>query len=92
MIVYTLSQFHVTSYTQRPTGMFFSIDATTSDCTARYVNDTPTNTSNCVMKKVVYQQEVRLCLFSNRDINPGDELRYDYGGDSSSLYWRSVSK
>ncbi|KAI9534099.1 hypothetical protein NQZ68_016817 [Dissostichus eleginoides] len=32
------------------------------------------------MKKVVAENKPHLCLFALRDINPGEEITYDYGG------------
>jgi len=31
------------------------------------------------MKKLVIGDEPRLCLFATRQINPGDEITYNYG-------------
>lgn len=70
---------------------FFSVDATASTCVARYVNDAPPKDSNCVMKKVLVTEgpNERLCLFANKDIKSGTEIRYDYGV-GNELPWRRV--
>ena len=47
---------------------------------------------NSVMKKVVDDGRVYLCLFALRDLTAGDEVRYDYGPDKhGSMPWRKVS-
>ena len=40
------------------------------------------------MKLVIVENQPRLCLFANRDIEKGEELRYDYG--EPDLPWRTV--
>jgi len=39
------------------------------------------------MKLTVIKNYPRLCLFARRDINEGEEIRYDYGEDSKKLPW-----
>ena len=39
------------------------------------------------MKKIVADC-VALCLFALKDIIIGEELRYDYGPNDGSMYWR----
>lgn len=63
-----------------------SIDATVSDGLGRMVNDS--KHGNSKMKKVTHEGRQHLCLFATMQINPGDELRYDYGDDPSRLFWR----
>ncbi|XP_016109884.1 uncharacterized protein [Sinocyclocheilus grahami] len=41
---------------------------------------------NCTMKKIVTEGKPHLCLFALRDIVPGEEITYDYGG--SVWPWR----
>jgi len=44
------------------------------------------------MKKVERDGDVHLCLFALQDIEPGVEIRYDYGPDTSgAMHWRKVS-
>jgi SET domain-containing protein len=40
------------------------------------------------MKIIVCNGYPRLCLFALRDIDAGEELRYDYGDDPANLFWR----
>lgn len=68
-----------------------SIDATTSDCMARFANDAPHHEANSVMKKVLNTFSTHLCLFALCDLDEGEEIRYDYGV-GQELYWRNVSK
>ena len=67
-----------------------SIDATNSERIARFVNDAPdgSHLNNCVMKMVMVENYPRLCLFANREIKKGEELRYDYG--DPNVPWRQV--
>ena len=48
------------------------------------MNDSPKG--NCQMKKTIINQQPYLCLYARRDIEIGEELRYDYG--VSDLPWR----
>jgi hypothetical protein len=60
--------------------LFFSVDATQSDGMGRLVNDIDWQTkANCVMKVVMVKNVPYLCLFATKDLEPGMELRYDYG-------------
>ena len=34
------------------------------------------------MKKIIFDSLPRLCLFALQQINPGDEITYDYGNDN----------
>lgn len=65
--------------------IFYSIDGSKSNCMARMVNDS--KSGNCVMKKILVGGEPHLCLFVVQHIQPGVELRYDYG-DHDNLFWR----
>ena len=71
-------------------GIFFSIDATLSDCLGRLVNDGVGQGANAVIKHLRIGHRTVLCLFAKRDIAVGEELRYDYG--VSDLPWRTASK
>ncbi|XP_064635773.1 uncharacterized protein LOC135492955 [Lineus longissimus] len=66
-----------------------SVDATKDTGTlGRLANDAWNGADNCLMKKVLAADgSPALCLFAKRDINIGEELRYDYGVDD--LPWRS---
>ncbi|KAK1904859.1 N-lysine methyltransferase KMT5A [Dissostichus eleginoides] len=56
------------------------VDAAQEDSSlGRLVNDDHKH-PNCKMKKVVAENKPHLCLFALRDINPGEEITYDYGG------------
>ena len=64
----------------------FSVDATSDDGRlGRLVNDSPSG--NCTMRRVLINKEPRLCLFASKNINVGEELRYDYG--VKDLPWRT---
>ncbi|XP_054872280.1 uncharacterized protein LOC111580096 isoform X3 [Amphiprion ocellaris] len=55
------------------------IDAAREDGSlGRLVNDDHKH-PNCRMKKLVSKGKPHLCLFALRDINPGEEITYDYG-------------
>ncbi|XP_064601264.1 N-lysine methyltransferase KMT5A-A-like [Liolophura sinensis] len=56
---------------------------------ARMINDEGEN-PNCVMRAISFLGRPRLCLFALKDINIGEELRYDYGVED--LPWRLESK
>ncbi|XP_036430967.1 histone-lysine N-methyltransferase set-1-like isoform X1 [Colossoma macropomum] len=65
------------------------VDATREDDTlGRLVNDEHKD-PNCKMKKIIVQGKPHLCLFAIRDIMPGEEITYDYGG--SDWPWRRKS-
>jgi SET domain-containing protein len=51
------------------------------------INDAPASECNSVMKLKVFNDSEYLCLFATKDINPGDEILYDYG-DTKNLWWR----
>ncbi|XP_034092633.1 uncharacterized protein LOC117559977 isoform X2 [Gymnodraco acuticeps] len=56
------------------------VDAAQEDSSlGRLVNDDHKH-PNCKMKKVMAENKPHLCLFALRDINPGEEIIYDYGG------------
>ena len=40
------------------------------------------------MKKVIVNNQPKLCLFALKEIDEGTEIRYDYSGPSSVLPWR----
>ncbi|XP_067312125.1 uncharacterized protein [Pseudorasbora parva] len=64
----------------------WSIDATHEDGSlGRLINDDHIN-PNCTMKRIIVEGKPCLCLFAARDIIPGEELAYDYGG--SHWPWR----
>ncbi|XP_066912213.1 uncharacterized protein [Clytia hemisphaerica] len=72
------------------------IDATKSDGLCRLVNDSPHKHANCKMIKVEVKEEEHrpyLCLFAYKNIEPGEELRYDYGNtQNNKLSWRTETK
>ncbi|KAF6728633.1 N-lysine methyltransferase SETD8-A, partial [Oryzias melastigma] len=56
------------------------IDASQEDDSlGRLINDDYKN-PNCKMKKILANGKPHLCLFALRNINPGEEITYDYGG------------
>ena len=64
------------------------MDATNTECLAKYVNDSPKG--NCVMKKILVHDEPFLCLFVTCNIPAGMELRYGYGDPKKvNLWWRN---
>lgn len=67
--------------------MHCSLDATSDQCMAKMVND-EWNNPNCRVKQVAFDGKVSLLLFATRDIQAGDELRYDYG--KTDAPWRKV--
>ena len=70
----------------------FSVDATKTNTLCRYVNDSPTISSNCKMKLHCLFDKPYLCLFATKNIEKDEELRYDYG-DEANMWWRNdVSK
>lgn len=70
---------------------FYSIDASKEDGSyGRLVNDNHIN-PNTKIKYITVQGKPHLCLFANQDINPREEITYNYG--DSEWPWRSnVSK
>lgn len=69
----------------------FSIDASTTVCLARMVNDVDKFTkANCIIKKIIVNNAPHLCIFALRDINKDDELRYDYGEKNTPWRKRKV--
>lgn len=60
-----------------------SIDAAKEDGSlGRLVNDDNIN-PNATIKKITVEGKPHLCLFARRDINPGEEITYNYGDDSA---------
>ncbi|XP_065922905.1 uncharacterized protein [Magallana gigas] len=57
------------------------IDAANTERKGKYIKDEEVGSplNNCVMRLLVTENYPRLCLFANRDIKAGEELRYDYG-------------
>jgi len=41
-----------------------------------------------LLKKIPVDDQVFLCIFSLREINISDEIRYDYGRDDGNMHWR----
>lgn len=67
--------------------VFCSIDAThVSHGLCRFVNDE--KHGNAVMKLKIFNNYPRLCLFAAKNIDPGEEIRYDYGDENAP--WRKV--
>ena len=66
----------------------FSLDATNSRRIGRYINDSSRAYINSSMKKVIVNNQPKLCLFALKEIDEGTEIRYDYGEPSSVLPWR----
>lgn len=69
----------------------FSIDAEgVSNSICHFVNDAD-KTANSVMKLKVFHEKEYLCLYAMKDIQPGEEIQYNYG-DKENLWWRSKVK
>lgn len=66
----------------------FSIDATHNQRMARFVIDSPRKFANCCAKPLFVDGMPHVVLFAAMEIEPGTELRYDYGG--TYLPWRKV--
>ena len=64
-----------------------SIDAFGSSAKARFANDGINEEENVTIKKIMLERP-HLCLFANKHIRVGDELRYDYGYTDAE--WRKV--
>ncbi|KAG9278134.1 hypothetical protein AMEX_G5940 [Astyanax mexicanus] len=72
-------------YSFRYQGMTYCIDASVEDGSlGRLCNDS--EKPNTKVKTVVIQNNPHLCLFAIKDIEVGDEITYDYGGEG--LPWR----
>lgn len=52
----------------------------------RLCNDGIEEEKNCCLRIVTVDNIPHLCIFALRDVNNGEELRYDYG--VSNLPWR----
>ena len=64
----------------------YSIDATYDDRLGKFVNDSAK--PNTVIKSVIVDGSVHLCMFALKEITNGDELRYNY--NAPGLFWRKV--
>ncbi|XP_065930734.1 N-lysine methyltransferase KMT5A isoform X2 [Magallana gigas] len=66
------------------------IDETNTERKGKYIKDEEVGSplNNCVMRLLVTENYPRLCLFANRDIKAGEELRYDYG--EANLPWQQI--
>ncbi|XP_065096733.1 uncharacterized protein [Paramisgurnus dabryanus] len=74
------------TYIFKHNGNEYCIDASAEDGShGRLLNDD--TKPNSKMKKIVLDGVPHLCLFAITDINEGQEITYDYGGDD--LPWRS---
>jgi len=65
----------------------WSIDATEDDGSLGRLANDEHKRPNCVMKLVEIDSCPRLCLFALTDLQPGTELRYDYG--VGNYTWRT---
>ncbi|CAI5679042.1 unnamed protein product [Oreochromis niloticus] len=71
-------------------GTSWCIDASVEDKSlGRLVNDDHRR-PNCKMKTVEVEGRPHLCLFALRDIDPGEEITYDYG--KADWPWRKMDK
>ncbi|XP_065936568.1 N-lysine methyltransferase KMT5A-like [Magallana gigas] len=68
------------------------IDATNTERKGKYIKDEEVGSplNNCVMRLLVTENYPRLCLFANRDIKAGEELRYMYDYGEANLPWRQI--
>ncbi|CAB3992383.1 N-lysine methyltransferase SETD8-like, partial [Paramuricea clavata] len=62
------------------------VDATFASGLGRLVNDSEHKMANCLIKKIEINGQPRLAIYAKRDLNMGEELRYDYG--VKDLPWR----
>jgi len=69
-----------------------SIDASSSNRLAKFVNDSPARYANCKVKAMHLDGKPHLILFALKTISAGTELRYDYGTGNRTLEWRRVRK
>ncbi|XP_054601443.1 uncharacterized protein [Nothobranchius furzeri] len=70
-------------------GTNWCIDASADDGTlGRLVNDDHIN-PNCKVMKMTHEEKPHLCLFAQKKILPGEEITFDYGGNSTRYVWRS---
>jgi len=67
-----------------------SIDATNSSRIARFVNDDQRHKANYYTKAVTFASIPHVLIVAGRDLQPNEELRYDYG--VANAPWRKVSK
>lgn len=67
-----------------------SIDSTVvhGNGLGRYVNDGAGTEANCRMRLIEINKEPHLALFASKNIQMGEELRYDYG--VPDLAWRKA--
>ena len=68
----------------------FSLDVTKSRRIGRYINDSSRAYIKSSMKKVIFDNQPKLCLFAIKKIDEGAEIRYDYGEPFS--YYRCVKR
>jgi len=40
------------------------------------------------MKKILHENRVALCLFAVKEIQIGEEVRYNYGPNDGTMFWR----
>ena len=68
---------------------FFSIDAEVAvDRIGQFVNDEEDAKCNAVMKLKIFDGKEHLCLYSTKEIQPYEEITYNYG-DQENLWWRN---
>jgi len=53
------------------------------------VNDLPRRLANCYTKVITMAGRPYVLIFAGKDIDPSEELRYDYGG--GDMPWRKVN-
>jgi SET domain-containing protein len=63
------------------------VDGTFASGLGRLVNDSEPKMANCAIKKVSMDGKPRLAIYAKRELNIGEELRYDYG--VKDLPWRN---
>jgi SET domain. len=78
----------VNSFKKKCTLHYFSIDATLTDCLAKFINDSPDDYANSSMKKVFLDGQPMLVLKAKRDIEVHEEIRYNYGDKENKMFWR----
>lgn len=71
--------------------IIYSIDgAIDNGRLSRFVNDAPHKIANASTKLLVVNNVPHIALFATKQLEAGDELRYDYGG--GELPWRSRNR
>lgn len=66
--------------------LFYSVDATFSPRLGKMVNDATGKQQNAAMRQITVDGKLHLAMFAIKDVEEGEEVRYDYG--VRDLPWR----